>query len=194
MKTNPSWTGSWRLSTRYFPEQASGTRFSPEKVGRVLEKQLGRRAECEYEVVRSCDYGWPVVITNAPLTRAGAPNPNVYYLTCPYLRKKVAVLEDSGEIEKIQERVRADARLAKTLAHAHREHARAWKKMAARVTEKPAVHSLKIAGARDSQSIKCLHAHYAYFLAHPEYLIGELIAGGIGDPWCDDDRCSRFLA
>lgn len=194
MKTNPSWTGSWRLSTPSFPERVSGSRFSPDKVSRVLEKQLGREAAYEYEVVKWCDYGWPVVIRNAPLSRAGAPNPNVYYLTCPYLRKKVAVLEDSGEIEKIHERVRADARLAKALDNAHREHARAWKKMAARVMEIPAVHSLKIAGARDSQSIKCLHAHYAYFLANPEYPVGELIAGGIGDPWCDGDRCSRFLA
>ena len=71
----------------------------------LVKWQLGREPEIKFSVAESCIYGWPAVVRNAAMTRSGKPNPNLFYLTCPYLVKKVSNLEDKSLIRKIIARV-----------------------------------------------------------------------------------------
>jgi len=46
-----------------------------------------------------------------------------------------------------------------------------------------------IAGTK-SGALKCLHAHAAFALARPGYVLGEQILEEVGERWCPDRRCA----
>ena len=48
-----------------------------------------------------------------------------------------------------------------------------------------------IGGTRNPRAIKCLHAHAAFALAQPGYLLGEGVVAEAGERWCPDGRCAR---
>ncbi len=48
-----------------------------------------------------------------------------------------------------------------------------------------------IAGSRDPSGLKCLHAHAAFALARPGYVLGERILDEAGERVCPDARCAR---
>jgi hypothetical protein len=159
----------------------------------VVAAQLGRRPAIEFEVAVVCPYSWPAVLSNSPLNPAGEPNPNLYYLSCPYLQKELSRLEDSGEITKLQELLARDRRMQESLGDAQRRHKRLWQSL---VTGNPAAKGYKapaIAGVGNDLQIKCLHAHYAFYLARGGYLVGDSIAGALPERWCGDNRCLRLV-
>ena len=50
-----------------------------------------------------------------------------------------------------------------------------------------------IGGSRTPSHLKCLHAHVAYALARPGYVLGEQIFGDVAEPWPADRCCSEAL-
>lgn len=140
-----------------------------------------------------CPYGWPAVINNDAFSREGKPNPNIYYLTCPFLRKAAARLENAGLIARLEARVAVKVALREDLETAQRLHRQEWSRSAAAFTGsgKPNIQASppNIAAAKDELKIKCLHAHFAWYLTHPDYQLGQLLAQEIGSPWCADKRC-----
>jgi hypothetical protein len=118
---------------------------------------LGRPPEADFDVaVRTAD-GSPVVIRNAPLLADGTPMPTRYWLVDPPLVRAVSRLESGGGVRAAEAEVSADE-----LAAAHAAYA------AERDAALPPDHtgprpSGGVAGTR--RGVKCLHAHYAYFLA-----------------------------
>ena len=50
---------------------------------------------------------------------------------------------------------------------------------------------LGIGGSRGGGSLKCLHAHVAYALARPGYLLGERILAEVGPLWPAESCCSE---
>lgn len=133
----------------------------------LLTERLGRAPEGDFEVVvRSAD-GSPVVIRNAPFLRDGTPMPTRYWLCDPAVRQAVAKLEAEGGVRAAEAAVDADELLAAHAAYA---------------AERDAAIDPGHAGPRPSggvggtrRGVKCLHAHYAYFLSGGDDPVGRWV-------------------
>ena len=138
---------------------------------------LGRSPEGDFEVVVRDPSGDPVVIRNHPLLADGRPMPTRYWLVGDALRARVGTLESTGGV-----RVAEAACDPTELSAAHDRYA------AERDGAIPADHdghrpSGGVGGTR--QGVKCLHAHYAWFLAGGDDPVGrgvhERLDHGRGD-------------
>lgn len=142
-----------------------------------------------------CVHGWPAVIRNEPLDLRGEPHPNLFYLTCPWLRRKLARLEDSGFIATLQQRISESPVLLDDLRRSQSRHAAEYQSAAENAGSGSRTREMFIAGASDPELLKCLHSHMAYFLVYHDYLVGQEVALAAGDPWCpdDDERCASWM-
>lgn len=133
----------------------------------ALTVLLGRPPEADFEVaVRRAD-GSPVVIRNAPLLPDGRPMPTRYWLVDPDLVRAVSRLESAGGVRAAEADVPPGDLVAAHAAYA-----------AERDAALPPDHSGPrpsggVAGTR--QGVKCLHAHYAYFLAGGDDPVGRWV-------------------
>jgi hypothetical protein len=128
---------------------------------------LGREPTAEFEVVVRGTDGAPVVLRNAPFTVDGTPMPTRYWLVDPALHLAIARLEADGGVRAAAAAIDPDV-----LAAAHARYA------AARDATIPTAHS----GPRPSGGVggtrvgvKCLHAHYAWYLAGGDDPVGRWI-------------------
>lgn len=128
---------------------------------------LGREPQAHFEVVVRSPSGAPVVIRNQPLLDDGTPMPTRFWLVDPDLCRRIGTLESTGGVR------RAEAEVDPTeLARAHERYA------AERDAELPAGHcgprpSGGVGGTR--RGVKCLHAHYAWFLAGGDDPVGRWV-------------------
>lgn len=176
--------------------------MSPKDFKQLVSWQLGRIPLISFSVKVECRFGRPAVLLNEPLSSVGEPNPNLYYLSCPYLRKKAARLEDKSLITSLENTLKENKELAATLKKEQLNHRTEWSdalknSVLSMSNQKYTIASSSrqisppnIAAAKDDLSIKCLHAHIAWYLVHPEYRLGRQIINSIGRLWCDDDRCA----
>lgn len=117
--------------------------------------------------------GAPVVLRNDPLFDDGEPMPTRYWLVGKREVLAVSRLEASGAVR------RAAAEIDPALvANAHRRYA------AERDAQIPADHTGPrphggVGGTR--VGIKCLHAHYAWFLAGGDDPVGEWVQRQLSD-------------
>jgi len=167
--------------------------FSSFKLERLIARQLGRSPSISFEVAVKCEYGWPAVIRNSPVNANGGPNPNLYYLTCPWLRRRLARLEDADYIDEMQHLMRIDNKLHSDTLRAQKQHAAEFREARAACGAGQTSDETWIAGARKPDLLKCLHAHMAYFLVHDDYILGSRIAGTVGRLWCRDGRCAAWI-
>ena len=133
----------------------------------LLTERLGRAPEGDFEVVLRNAGGDPVVIRNAPFLRDGTPMPTRYWLVDPGLRAAVSRLESGGGVRAAEAAVDPDE-----LAAAH----------AAYAAERDAAIDPAHCGPRPSggvggtrRGVKCLHAHYAFFLAGGDDPVGRWV-------------------
>jgi uncharacterized protein len=140
----------------------------------VVERQLGRRPRAFRGVAVRCPFGKPAVTEQAPFDADGRPFPTQYYVTCPFLVAAISRLEAAGGVEHWSERTRDEPRLAASLADAQERQRRLRPELAA-----------GIGGATRAGSLKCLHAHAAFALAQPGYLLGEEIVAELPAMWPD---------
>ena len=131
----------------------------------VLTELLGREPQAEFEVVVRTATGVPMVVRNAPFTRDGTPMPTRYWLVDADLTVEVSRLEAAGGVRQAQAAVGPEA-----LQSTHDAYA------AERDAQIPASHtgprpSGGVGGTR--VGVKCLHAHYAYFLAGGDDPVGH---------------------
>tara|TARA_B100001029_G_C14927649_1_gene375720 strand:+ start:365 stop:844 length:480 start_codon:yes stop_codon:yes gene_type:complete len=123
----------------------------------TIEKLLGRKPQGKYEVaVRRVD-GTPRVIKNAPFLDDGTPMPTTYWLVDPEDRLRISRLESTGAIDEAETEIGLD-RLNESHLHYEEERNKAIGK-----DHKGPRPSGGVGGTR--RGIKCLHAHYAWFLA-----------------------------
>jgi len=108
--------------------------------------------------------GEPVVIRNAPLLDDGTPMPTRYWLVGAAEREAVSRLEAAGGVRAAEAAV--DAGL---LDDAHRRYAaeRDGAVVAGHAGPRPAGG---VGGTR--RGVKCLHAHYAWYLAGGDDPVG----------------------
>ena len=158
----------------------------------IVERQLGRPPRAFRRVVARCAYGLPAVTEQDPYDANGDPFPTTYYLTCPHLVAAVSRLEAEGGVERWTERAREDDVLAASLSRATAVQRRRRKELAGngRGSDGGASLALGIAGSREPENLKCLHAHAAFALAHPEYELGRAILDEVEPFWPPDGCCS----
>lgn len=133
----------------------------------ALTELLGREPRAEFEVVVRAADGAPVVIRNAPLLDDGTPMPTRYWLVDREVSMRVARLESSGGVRAAEAAVDpAD------VAAAHERYARERDAAVPADWTGPRPHG-GVAGTRTG--VKCLHAHYAYFLAGGDDPVGRWV-------------------
>ena len=133
----------------------------------TVARLLGREPRGRFDVVVRDADGEPVVIRNEPLLDDGTPMPTRYWLVGAELCDGVSRLEAAGGVRQAEAAVDADA-----LADAHRRYA------AERDAALPARHAGPrptggVGGTR--RGVKCLHAHYAWYLAGGDDPIGKWV-------------------
>ncbi len=133
----------------------------------ALTELLGRPPRAEFAVVVRTSEGAPAVIRNAPLLDDATPMPTRYWLVDPELSVRVARLESAGGVRAAERAVDADE-----LRAAHERYARE------RDAALPPDHtgprpSGGVGGTRTG--VKCLHAHYAYYLAGGDDPVGRWV-------------------
>jgi hypothetical protein len=133
-----------------------------------LTQLLGRPPRAEFEVVVRSDAGEPAVIRNAPLLDDGTPMPTRFWLVDPALSLRVARLESDGGVRAAEAAVDAGA-----LQAAHDAYASERDAAIAPDHAGPRPHG-GVGGTR--LGVKCLHAHYAYFLAGGDDPVGRWVA------------------
>jgi uncharacterized protein len=158
----------------------------------VVAEQIGREPRAFRRVVVRCPFGYPAVTEQSPYDESGDPFPTTYWLTCRNLVAAVARVEAAGGVERWSEAAREEPELAASLASAD-EQQRAIRRELAGAGLWPdggASLELGIGGSSRSGSLKCLHAHAAYSLAHPKYELGRRILEEIELLWPPDRCCS----
>jgi hypothetical protein len=152
----------------------------------LVSRQLGRETRAFRRVAARCPFGLPAVTEQEPYTGSGEPFPTTYYLTCPHAVAAIARLEAAGGVERWSREVADDDALRASLESATVAQRRIRAELAAGRTGSDGGASLElgIGGSRNPARLKCLHAHAAFALAHPGYLVGERILAEIpGGPW-----------
>ena len=134
----------------------------------AVAAQLGREPTASFEVVVRGPDGRPVVIRNAPLLDDGTPMPTRYWLVGERERDAVSRLESGGGVKAAEAAVDPDE-----LADAHRRYA------TERDVALPPGHTGPrpeggVGGTR--RGVKCLHAHYAWYLAGGDDPVGHWVA------------------
>jgi hypothetical protein len=138
----------------------------------VLTRLLGRAPQAEFDVVVRSQAGVPMVVRNAPFTCDGTPMPTRYWLVDADLTVAVSRLEAGGGVRQAQAAVDPEA-----LQAAHDAYA----------TERDAEIPVSHPGPRPSGGVggtrigvKCLHAHYAFFLAGGDDPVGRWTHSRLG--------------
>ncbi len=163
----------------------------------VVSRQLGRAPRAFRRVAVRCPFGRPAVTEQEPYDDNGKPFPTTYWLTCPHLVAAVSRLEAAGGVERWSRAVRRDPELAESLERATDEQRMVRRELARRepagghaAGDSSASLELGIGGSSRRGSLKCLHAHVAFALARPGYVVGERILAEVEAPWPADDCCS----
>ena len=132
---------------------------------------LGRAPQGEFEVVVRDRAGLPVVLRNAPLLGDGTPMPTRYWLVGTAEVVAVSRLEASGGVRQAEAAIDPAV-----IADAHRRYA-------AERDEALLVMVPGHTGPRPSGGVggtrvgvKCLHAHYGWFLAGGDDPVGAWVA------------------
>ena len=155
---------------------------SPGDAARVREL-LGREPRGEFDIVVRDDAGDPVVLRNAPFLDDGTPMPTRYWLVGSDESRRIGQLESAGGVD------RAEAEVdAVELAEAHDRYA----------AERDAAIADGHTGPRPSggvggtrTGVKCLHAHWAWYLAGGDDPVGRWIERELTASAGDDDPTDR---
>jgi len=141
-----------------------------------IAELLGRAPMGDFEVVVRRSDGDPAVLRNEPLLPDGTPMPTLYWLCDPALRSAIGTVESDGGVRE------AEAALGpEVIAAAHAAYS------VERNQAMPADHIGPapyggVGGTREG--LKCLHAHYAYWLAGGDDPVGQ---------WTNDRLVERGL-
>lgn len=133
-----------------------------------MAELLGRTPQGEFEVVVRNRHGDPVVIRNAPLLSDGTPMPTRYWLVGPAEKRAVDRLEAAGGVRRAESEVPVGS-----IAAAHAAYA-AERDAALPSCWAGPVPTGGVAGTR--VGVKCLHAHYAWYLAGGPDPVGRWVA------------------
>jgi len=133
----------------------------------AVTQLLGRKPSGDFDVVVRDADGHPVVIKNAPFLHDGTPMPTRFWLLGGDVHRRVGQLESAGGVRAAEAAVDPVALMA---AHDQYEAERSAAIPSGYEGPRP---SGGIGGTR--RGVKCLHAHYAYFLAGGDDPVGAWV-------------------
>lgn len=159
----------------------------------IVRLQLGRTPRGFLKVATRCPLGMPETIVTRPIVSARRgidepyePFPTVFWLTCPGAIKAVSALEAEEWITKLEERLAQDLDAQKEYEEAAESYADfrqslltedrlRWVK-AHRPSWYEVITESGIGGIkRGGTGLKCLHAHYADYLARGKNPVGRWV-------------------
>ena len=135
---------------------------------RQVAELLGREPNGAYEVVVRHRDGSPVVIANAPFLGDGTPMPTRYWLVGEPERTWIGRLESTGAVDLVESELGEGV-----IADAHRRYAAERDAMIPTDHEGPRPFG-GVGGTR--VGVKCLHAHFAWWLAGGDDPVGIWVA------------------
>ena len=158
----------------------------------LVARQLRRTPRAFRRVAARCPWGSPAVTEQEPYDEHGAPFPTTYYLTCPHIVAAVSRVEAARGVQRWSEAAAAEPVLKESLERATEEQRGLRRELARerRGSDGGASLDLGIGGSRNPAELKCLHAHVAFALARPGYLLGERILAELDAPWPSQRCCS----
>lgn len=129
---------------------------------------IGRTPQGDFRVVLRSKSGKPVVVMNAPLLDDGTPMPTLYWLVGAEEVYAVSQLEADGSVDRVEALLGLDA-----IDEIHRAYAESRDALI------PSTHeghrpSGGVGGTR--RGVKCLHAHFAHWLAGGNDAVGAWVA------------------
>jgi hypothetical protein len=133
-----------------------------------IRELLGREPRRPFEVVLRTPAGDPVVIRNGPVLEDGTPMPTRYWLVGSGAVLAVSRLESAGGVRQAEEAVDPEE-----LAAAHRRYAAERDADLEPDREGPRPTG-GVGGTR--AGVKCLHAHYAWYLVGGDDPVGRWVA------------------
>ena len=145
----------------------------------IVEQQLGRPPRAFRRVAVRCPYGAPAVVEQEPFASDRTPFPTQFWITCTHLGAAIARLEAAGGVERWTRAAEVDTELGLSVERAHEEQRRLRPELPG-----------GIGGATRHGSLKCLHAHAAFALARPGYLLGDGILAEAAPLWPGCHCCS----
>lgn len=155
----------------------------------VVAAQLGRKQASVPDVAVRCALGLPVVLRTAPVAEDGSPFPTRYWLSCPLAHRRVARIEASGEIVRVEAMLEQDEAIREELARAHARYA------ADRARDVPA-DAVRIPGGGVAgiatgplAGVKCLHAHLAHHLVDGHNPVGAHVEARVLPLDCTTPCC-----
>ena len=128
------------------------------------------------------------------------PFPTTCWLTCPQLHARICKLEDKGWTSKFESKLQNNKEFVSQMERAHQAYINyRWALLSARdrrlvesVGWDKMLRSVGIAGLRVFRAVKCLHCHYAHFLARPAD--GNIVGQWVSELLADDvDRTELDL-
>lgn len=176
----------------------------------IIARQLQREPRNLCGIARRCQRRCPQVIVNNPLPETASDAyffPTVFWLTCPEAIRRISRLEDQGYIRQIQARLKDHQHVRENLQDAHVEYIFIRRRLLGRerllaMKSQEQTRALTrnlelrgVGGSADLLSVKCLHMHYAHFLATRTNPVGLLVSKTLeftGEDWrCD--QCAATL-
>ncbi|MFZ9628173.1 MAG: DUF501 domain-containing protein [Ilumatobacteraceae bacterium] len=128
---------------------------------------IGRVPQGAFEVIVRDAAGDPLVLRNAPLLDDGTPMPTRYWLVGRDATRRVGRLEADGGVRRAEADIDAGA-----IADAHARYAEERDAALPPHHDGPRPHG-GVGGTRTG--VKCLHAHYAWFLAGGDDPVGRWV-------------------
>ena len=133
----------------------------------TVARLLGRRPLAAFDVVVRRADSTPVVIRNAPLLPDGTPMPTRYWLVDPELNREIGRLEAAGGVDRAEAEV--DPR--------HLQRPTPATPLSATLRSQPNTTVRLYGGVGGTRiGVKCLHTHYAHFLATGDDPVGSWTA------------------
>lgn len=140
----------------------------------AVEALLGRSAAGRFWVAVRYPDGSPLVIRNYPLMGDGTPMPTLYWLVGEPERSQVGTLESTGGVAAAEAAIDPEA-----LAAAHERYAAERDSLLPPADGAPRPYG-GVGGTR--RGVKCLHAHYAWFLAGGDDPVGRWVHSALKGP------------
>lgn len=136
----------------------------------AVTQLLGRRPQGRFEVAVRDDCGMPIVLRNHPVLDDGRPMPTLYWL-CGQ-RQQILV----GRLESMKGVQRAERELGLDVITKAHDRYRAERDAILDAAEVEPVHRPTGGVGGTRRGVKCLHAHYAWWLAGGTDPVGQWVA------------------
>lgn len=153
---------------------------------------MNKPFQIPFEIVVKTKHQDSVVIKTRPFWK-GKPFPTLYWLTDTFLIKRIFEIESQGGVAKVSAWLKENPMYMGIYHQNHRNYQLIRQKeftdqdIAELQKENRLVsfNSLGISGIRDFNQVKCLHTHYAHYLAQ-DNIIGEYLVKNFQLPSKDE--------